>query len=47
MLLHIENLTAGYGEGPDIIHDITVQLHENEIVVIIGPNGAGKSTLLT
>lgn len=46
MLLEIKKLTAGYNDGPDIIHSVDLQLHENEIVTIIGPNGAGKSTLL-
>jgi len=46
MLLHIQSLTAGYHAGPDIIHEVNIQLHENEIVTIIGPNGAGKSTIL-
>lgn len=46
MILEIKNLTAGYKKGPDILHDIHIELHENEIVTIIGPNGAGKSTVL-
>ncbi len=46
MILQIQNLTAGYGAGPDILHEVNLELHENEIVTIIGPNGAGKSTLL-
>ena len=46
MILKIEKLTAGYKNGPDIVHDINLCLHEGEIVTIIGPNGAGKSTLL-
>lgn len=46
MLLQISSLTAGYHTGPDIIHKINLELHENEIVTIIGPNGAGKSTIL-
>ena len=38
-------LTAGYGGG-DIIKNITLGVHEGEIVVIVGPNGAGKSTAM-
>jgi ABC-type branched-subunit amino acid transport system ATPase component len=44
-MLIIKNLTANYG-GPDILHDININVHEGEIVSIIGPNGAGKSTIL-
>jgi ABC-type branched-subunit amino acid transport system ATPase component len=44
-VLQAKNLTAGYGET-DILHEVSVELNEKEIVSIIGPNGAGKSTLL-
>ncbi|MCF7812280.1 ABC transporter ATP-binding protein [Candidatus Gracilibacteria bacterium] len=46
MILEIQSLTAGYNAGPDILHDVNLSVHENEIVTIIGPNGAGKSTIL-
>jgi len=42
-LLKAESLTAGYGRF-DILHDVSLTVHVNEIVSIIGPNGAGKST---
>ena len=32
--------------GRKILHNINLQVYENELHVIIGPNGAGKSTLL-
>lgn len=44
-MLEIKKLTAGYG-GPAIIEDVSVAVHEGEIVTLIGPNGAGKSTVL-
>ena len=44
-LVHIENISAGYGES-EILHDVCLEAKENEVVTIIGPNGAGKSTLL-
>ncbi len=44
-VLETKNLISGYGET-DILHDVSVELKEKEIVSIIGPNGAGKSTLL-
>ncbi len=44
-ILEVKNLTSGYGET-DILHDISINLDEKEVVSIIGPNGAGKSTLL-
>jgi len=39
-----ENMTGGYGNGPDILHDCTIAVDKGEIAVIVGPNGAGKST---
>lgn len=45
-MLNITNLTAGYGNGPDIIQEVDIKVSEGEIVTIIGPNGAGKSTIL-
>lgn len=44
-MLNIQNLSAGYG-GPLVIRNITLEVHEKEIVTLIGPNGAGKSTVL-
>ena len=34
-----EAMTAGYGNGPDILHDCTVSVEPGEIAVIVGPNG--------
>ncbi|TRW97642.1 ABC transporter ATP-binding protein [Paracoccus sp. M683] len=41
-----ENMTGGYGRGPDILHDCTIAVEQGEIAVIVGPNGAGKSTAM-
>ena len=38
------NMTGGYGNGPDIINSCSVNVNRGEIVSILGPNGAGKST---
>ena len=39
-------MTAGYGNGPDIIHSCSINVNKGEIVAILGPNGAGKSTAM-
>ena len=40
------NMTAGYGDGPDIISSCNLHADKGEIVAILGPNGAGKSTAM-
>ena len=39
-------MTAGYGNGPDIISSCSINVDKGEIVAILGPNGAGKSTAM-
>lgn len=45
-LLEVENVTAGYGVGPDILNGVSLIIESGSTYCIIGPNGAGKSTLL-
>ena len=44
MLLDVKDVVGGYG-GPNILHGVTLDVGEREIVTIAGTNGAGKSTL--
>tara|TARA_Y100000994_G_scaffold232893_1_gene220477 strand:+ start:600 stop:1310 length:711 start_codon:yes stop_codon:yes gene_type:complete len=44
-LLDVQNIIAGYGET-EILHSVSIQVNEGNLVAIIGPNGSGKSTLL-
>ena len=44
-MLKLESVTAGYIDE-NIIHEVTLEVNEGEIVTIIGPNGSGKSTLM-
>ena len=41
-----QQMTGGYGNGPDIISSCSVNVNRGEIVAILGPNGAGKSTAM-
>ena len=44
-MLRLESVTSGYTDE-NIIHEVTLEVEEREIVSIIGPNGSGKSTLM-
>jgi ABC-type branched-subunit amino acid transport system ATPase component len=45
MLLHLQNIVAGYGGG-DILKGVDLAVEKGSITCIIGPNGAGKSTVM-
>jgi branched-chain amino acid transport system ATP-binding protein len=44
MPLAVHDVRGGYGEA-DILHGVSLEVGEREIVTIAGTNGAGKSTL--
>jgi branched-chain amino acid transport system ATP-binding protein len=46
LLIHVDQVTAGYVPGVDILNECSLELRAGELIGIIGPNGAGKSTLL-
>ncbi len=46
LLIHVDNIHAGYVPGVNILQGCSLELGADELVGIIGPNGAGKSTLL-
>ena len=49
-LLEIRNLFQHFpvagGQSMEILHDISLEIREQEVVAILGPSGCGKSTLL-
>ena len=45
VILEAKQVQAGYG-GKIIINDVSLQIHQGDVLSIIGPNGSGKSTLL-
>ena len=42
----LQHLAKAYADGPRVIRDISLTVHDREFVVIVGPSGCGKSTLL-
>jgi ABC-type branched-subunit amino acid transport system ATPase component len=44
-VLSIADLSAGYG-AVEVLHRVSLRVHEGQIVTLIGANGAGKTTLL-
>jgi branched-chain amino acid transport system ATP-binding protein len=44
-VLKLEGVCAGYG-GLSILHELSLEVGEGEIVALVGANGAGKTTTL-
>jgi len=44
-MLQVENLVAGYGKV-QVLHGLSMQIAEGQLVTLIGSNGAGKTTTL-
>ncbi len=44
-MLSIHQLDAGYGEVR-VLHDISLEVQQAEVVAVLGANGAGKTTLM-
>ncbi|HEX2698532.1 MAG TPA: ABC transporter ATP-binding protein, partial [Anaerolineales bacterium] len=45
-LISFEDVSFGYGDDPDVLHNINLKIRAGERVALLGPNGAGKSTLV-
>ena len=46
VLLEVNDVSVSYGEAAPALRQISLSLHEHELVAVLGANGAGKSTLL-
>ncbi|WP_199039637.1 ABC transporter ATP-binding protein [Glycomyces salinus] len=43
--VRLDNVTFGYGDGPDVLHGLSLHPRRGERLVVVGPSGAGKSTI--
>ena len=43
--LRLDDVTFGYGDGPDVLHGSSLHPRQGERLVVVGPSGAGKSTI--
>jgi len=44
-ILQLQNITSGYG-SMEVLHDVSLEVEEKQIVSLLGPNGSGKTTVL-
>ena len=44
-ILSVEDIVSGYG-SMEVLHGVSVEVAQGDIVCVLGPNGAGKTTLL-
>jgi len=45
-MLRVTDLHASYDGSIDVVHGVSLEVREHEIVTILGSNGAGKTTLV-
>ena len=44
--ISLRGIRKTYGDGPEIVKGLDLDIHDGEFMVFVGPSGCGKSTLL-
>ncbi len=45
-LVQFKDVAFGYESGPEVLHDINLDIRRGDVIAVLGPNGAGKTTLV-
>ena len=45
-MLRLENVGLKYGDGPEILRDVSFSVRPGDFYFLTGPSGAGKTTLM-
>lgn len=45
-MLRVDDVHAGYSDGPDVLTKVSIDVAAGESVALVGLNGAGKSTIV-
>lgn len=45
LAFELENVSFGYKEGHDVLHDVSLVGREGETIALVGPTGSGKTTI--
>lgn len=44
-VISVAGVTAAYGRGPNVLHNVSFDIHQGRTVAVVGESGSGKSTV--